>query len=317
MRRTAWPGHSAVLAAVVILVCLISGRSEAQDGADGAAPAEQPAWIIYEEGVHHLRNRDYGEAMQAFRRAIRVRGGAFPEAEAGIGRVFAAENQIELAARQFRRALDQEGFFYVPAQEYLVRYELAELHRNRGVAGRYDYQTALEAVVAEDPSFSDPENQSLRSAYRRTLENDGIDRLLVLYRLEENFARRAHHLLGEHYLASRNFSTAADHLMYATLMVFSTAIEQVRRGDPGYQFETLSGFLNRLKREQAVRAYLSEAAAYRILYHLGTALYGADITSRTPQQIWRIVADQDAAGQWAEMARRQLTDPRSDRYVDY
>ncbi|MFP4483500.1 MAG: hypothetical protein ACLFO1_01455 [Spirochaetaceae bacterium] len=319
MRRSVWPGPQVVLVAVAILACLISGGSHAQDAADGSAEAsqEEPAWIIYEEGVHHLRNREYGEAMQAFRRAISVRGGAFPEAEAGIGRIFSAENQIDLAARQFRRALEQKAFFYVPAQEYVVRYELAELHRNRGVEGRYDYQAALEAIVADDQSFSDRDNRSLRRGYRRTLEDDGVDRLLVLYRLEEDFTRRAHHLLGEHYLAGRNFSTAADHLMYATLMVFSTAIEEVRRGDPGYQFEAVAGFLDRLEREETVRAYLEEAEAYRILYHLATAVYGADISSRTPQDIWAIIAEEDAAGQWARMARRQLDDPRSDRYVDY
>jgi hypothetical protein len=300
------------VAAVVILPLLTGLSVHAQEGSDSSVP-----WIVYEEGVQQLREREYGLAMQSFRRAIQLRGGAFPEAEAGIGRVFAAENTVQLAERQFRRALDQEQFFYVPAEEYAVRYELAALYRNQGTEGRFDYEAALEEIVADNPSFSDPENQNLRAAYLRTLRNEGIDRLLVLYRINENFARRAHHLLGEHFLASRNFDTAAEHLMYATLMVFSTAIEEYRQSNPSYQFETLSGFLSRLNRFDTIRGYLAEADAYRTLYSLATALYGADLAPQTPREIWRILTERPEAGRWGEMASQQLDDPRADRYVDY
>ncbi|NBC28414.1 MAG: hypothetical protein GVY29_00300 [Spirochaetes bacterium] len=301
-----------VVAAVVIPAITNAEPLQGQEGSDSGVP-----WIVYEQGVQQLRERDYGLAMQSFRRAIQLRGGAFPEAEAGIGRVFAAENTVQLAERQFRRALDQEQFFYVPAQEYAVRYELAALYRNRGSEGRFDYEAALKEIVADDPSFSDPDNQNLRSAYLRTLRNDGINRLLVLYRIQENFARRAHHLLGEHFLASRNFDTAAEHLMYASLMVFSTAIEEYRRFNPSYQFETLSGFLSRLGRREEIRSYLEQADAYRTLYSLGTALYGADLARETPREIWRVLADRPEAGRWASLASQQLADPRADRYVVY
>jgi len=301
-----------VVAAVVIPAIINAEPLQGQEGSESGVP-----WIVYEQGVHQLRGRDYGLAMQSFRRAIQLRGGAFPEAEAGIGRVFAAENTVQLAERQFRRALDQEQFFYVPAEEYAVRYELASIYRNRGSEGRFDYEAALKEIVADDPSFSDPDNQNLRSAYLRTLRNDGINRLLVLYRIEENFARRAHHQLGEHFLASRNFVTAAEHLMYAALMVFSTAIEEYRRLNPSYQFETLSGFLSRLGRREDIRSYLEQADAYRTLYSLGTALYGADLGRETPREIWRVLADRGEAGRWASLASQQLADPRADRYVDY
>ncbi len=309
-------------AAVIILIHAVAGLGLAQESAEDAAETaaqaagDGPAWVVYQDGVQQLRARDLGAAMEAFRRAIRLRGSPFPEAEAGIGRVFSAEGQTDLAERQFRRALANSDAFDIPHTAYSVRYELAELYlmqeRNRRA-----YQEILTAIVEDDRSFSADENQSLKRAYRDTLQRAGINRLLVLYRLEENFAGEAHRRLGEHYLESRNMAPAADHLMYATLMIFSTAIAEYRRENPSYEFSTLSDFFARIERHEAIRAYLSRSRLYRILYNLGTSLYGADLGSQTPRQLWRFLAAREDAGRFGRLAGAQLRDPSLERAVVY
>jgi cytochrome c-type biogenesis protein CcmH/NrfG len=284
-----------------------------------AAPGEDPAWVVYEEGVAHLRSRELGAAMESFRRAIRLRGSPFPEAEAGIGMVFSSEGQSQLAERQFRRALDQAQAFDIPHEAYRVRYLLAQLYFDQ-IRNRRAYQETLSSVVEDDASFSAPENESLKEAYRETLIEEGIDRLLVLYRVEENFAREAHRLLGEHYLDSRNADPALEHLLHAVLMIFSTAIDEYRRENPAYEFSTLQDFLERIARHEAILDYLDRSRAYRVLYNLGTAFLGVAPRAETPRDIWRLLVAENLPGGAARErvgrpAQAQLRDPRLDRAI--
>lgn len=300
MTRHRLPALRRIAAATALVIALIG-----VSGASQEAPEAQPPWVIYQEGLQQLRDQELGPALESFRRAIRERGGAFPEAEAGIGRVFAMEGQLDLATQQFRRALDQEAFLYIPAQRYAIRYELAELHDLSGAPRLY--RETLEELVAENPSFSDPENASLRASYLDTLRENGIDRLLVLYRLEENFARQAHALLGYRYLDDQRYDAALEHLTFASLMVFSTVIDELRRFEPEYEFETLSGLFARLERRSRLREYLSgDAEAYRLLFRLADALAGADPQPGTALEIYRFLAETPDAGQWSGAARRRL-----------
>ncbi len=274
----------------------------------------EPAWVTYERGQRALREGEFGEAVRAFRRAIE-RGGPFPEAEAAIGEVYLVEGSLNLAERQFRRAIVQRGALRVPEEEYQLWYRLAEVYRLQ--ENPRAYELALLEIVEDDEWFVSEEYAGEREGYRRVIREEGLDRLLVLYRQRDDFARRAHALLGEHYLRTGNYGRALDHLVFANLKILSEIIETELGRDPGYEFRTVSQLLERVEGRREWQEYIAETGLYRTIYYLGSALYGDDPSLATPQQVWGIIAARRAAGEWGIRAAEQIEDPELEPLIDY
>ncbi|MFP4373454.1 MAG: tetratricopeptide repeat protein [Spirochaetaceae bacterium] len=312
--------------AVVILLAVLSvplpaQETEADPGAEG-----EPAWVTYRQGVHALNARDFGEALRSFRDALATRR-PFPEAEAGLGRVFEADGNWELARRQYQRALELSDHFYVPQEEYVVRYRLADIHRNREMGK--EYQRELEHIVEQNPQFApdhDPE-------YRRLVPNvltrppaedrppePRLDILLRLYRLDENFAFRAHRELGEVYLGSGRDTQAVRQLSFAAVAALSTLVEELRSETYGYEFSTTRRLIADALELERLRRYMGpeETDLFRVLFRLSGALLREDPTSEVPAQIWRLLGEfPDAAGEWAVRAARAIERPETSMNVDY
>ena len=310
--------------AVLILLTVLSVSLFAQE--TGAEAGGEPAWVTYRRGVHALDSRDFGEALRNFRDALAVRR-PFPEAEAGIGRVFEAEGNAQLAGRQYRRALELSDHFYVAEDEYAVRYLLAELHRNRELW--MQYQRELEYIVEQNPQFRpdhDPQYRRLipNVLTRPPLEDrppePRLDILLRLYRLEENFAYRAHRELGEVYLRNGRAAPAVEHLSFAAVAALSTLVDELRAETYGYEFTTTAQLITDALELERLRRYLSSAEAdlFRVLFRLSGALLGEDPTSDVPAGIWQLLRSfPDAAGEWAVRADRAMERPETSMNVDY
>ncbi len=281
--------------------------------ADAAAQSE-PAWVSYERGQQAFRAGEFGEAVRAFRRAIE-HGGPYPEAEAGIGEVYLIEGSLSLAERQFRRAIQQRGALSVPEDEYRLWYRLAEVYRLQ--ENLRAYELSLLEIVENDERFVADEYSGERDGYRRVIREDGLDRLLVLYRQRDDFARRAHALLGEHYLRIGNYTRALEHLLFANLKVLTEIIELERERDPRYEFSAVGELLDRVEPQREWREYLAATGIYRSIYYLGSALYGDDPSLATPWAIWGIVAEREVAGEWALRAQEQIADPELEPLIDY
>ncbi|MFO7780529.1 MAG: hypothetical protein R6W94_02785 [Spirochaetia bacterium] len=312
----------------MILLTVLSVPLLAQE--TGGETDGEPAWVTYRRGVHALDSRNFGEALRNFRDALAVRR-PFPEAEAGIGRVFEAEGNPELARRQYDRALELSDHFYVSEEEYAVRYRLADLHRNS--ESWMEYQRELEYIAGQNPQFRtdhDPEYRRLipNVLTRPPLEDrppePRLDILLRLYRLEENFAYRAHRDLGEVYLRrNRRFAPAVEHLSFATVAALSTLVEELRRDTYGYEFTTTRQLIADALGVERLRRYIGpeQSDLFRVLFRLSGALYGlggAGTPGPVPRQIWDLLqAFPEDGGEWAVRAARAMERPESSMNVDY
>lgn len=305
---------------VVLLIVALSPCLAQEDGGE-------PAWVTYQRGVHAFERKNLGEAVRFFRDALAAQR-PFPEAEAGIGQVFEEEGNIPLAVRQYRRALEQSDAFYIAEDEYAVRYELAELFRNQG---RWmEFEDELLVIAERNPQFN-PDNDP---PYRRLVPNvltrepledrppePRLDILLRLYRLEENFAYRAHRDVGERYLARQVYEPAVEHLSFAAVAALSTLVEELRRDIYDYEFETTAGLIADALAVERLRGYIADTDLFRVLFRLSGALYGHEGAAgpgAVSREIWELVQSfPRAGGLWATRAERAMERPRTALNVDY
>lgn len=273
-----------------------------------AVPAQEsdnslPAWLLLEEGHRRFDDGEFGAALRSYRSAL-AEAGVFPEAELGMARVYAAQADDLLAKRYYRTTLEQEGQLEVAELAYQARLELAELYR-RGREPE-QYEEVLLEIVAEDRMFSAPEEETTRRQMREVLLSEGLDRLLVLYRLEELFSLEAHQRLAAHFLEGGR-DIALDHAMFAVVKILSEAIAAYRERYFDYEYEELLDFLARLEREPRIQNYLSQAGLYRSLYDLGRTVDLYQPRSGVGREILAtLVQIGEPAGRWAGMAQRYL-----------
>ena len=269
------------------------------------ARADLPPWVLYEQGMQLFEQGRYGEALRRFRAAAAERA-PFPEAEIGIGRVFQAEGSLELALRQYETAIEQAFAFEIRETEQLVRYRIADVHRLRGDDRAYVEQ--LTQLANQQDAFSDPALSDRREAYLNVLRTRGLDRLMVLYRVDDDFAHRAHRELGVHLYNQRD-SDALLHLTFAAMQGFTRLVEELRRIEFDYSYSSAAEVLADAREVSHLRQYLERQQFYRTLYYLGLALERDDPASQSALQIWRTLAQLPEAGQWYRSALQRVGGP--------
>ncbi|TVR31875.1 MAG: hypothetical protein EA404_08955 [Spirochaetaceae bacterium] len=269
------------------------------------ARGDLPPWVLYEQGMQLFEQGRYGEALRRFRAAAAERA-PFPEAEIGIGRVFQAEGSLELALRQYETALEQAFAFEVRETEQLVRYRIADVHRLRGDDRAYVDQ--LTQLANQQEAFSDEALAERRAAYLNVLRSRGLDRLMVLYRIDDDFAHRAHRELGIHLYNQRDYD-ALLHLTFAAMQGFTRLVEELRRIEFDYSYSSATEVLADAREVSHLRQYLERQQFYRTLYYLGLALERDDSASQSALQIWRTLAQLPEAGQWYQSALQRVGGP--------
>lgn len=321
----------AVLVLLSTVFCSVTiaqeGREQEQDrgGQEGREQGSgEPAWVVYRRGNEAFDEGRFGDALQRYREALSARR-PFPEAEAGLGKVFEAEGNYSLAERQYKKALRHTDEFYVGEEAYSVRYLLADLYRSQ--QRRKEYEETLASIAEQDPQFSPDHEPPYRNLLPNMLTRDSLedrppeprlDVLLRLYRLEANFAHRAHLELGEALLANGQFSPAVEHLVFASVGALSAIFDQLRRENYDYELESTVSLLEDALSADSLRRFIREAQPFRALYRLGGALWGLDPSSEVPTEVWETVAAfPDAAGVWAARASRAIEDPQRATVVDY
>lgn len=270
-----------------------------------AQPANQdpPAWLALEEGNRSFDRGEFGDALRSYQTAL-AEAGIMPEAELGMARVYAAQADDLLAIRFYRRALEQEGQFDVAELVQQGRYELAEIYRRQRRPEAYE-ETLLN-IVADDVLFTSPAEESTRTQMREVLLSEGVDRLLVLYRLEELFSVEAHQRLAEHYYEGGR-DRALDHAMFAVVKILSEAISTYRDRYFDYEFESVVEFHSRLSRQPLISGYLQDAGLYRTLYYLGLAIDLYQPRSGVARGVMQtLLTLGETAGPWAGRAQRFL-----------
>ncbi len=275
-----------------------------------------PGWLVLEKGKQLFDASEYGDAMYHFRKA-RERLGGSPEAEYWIGRVFEAEGEYSLAARQYQAAIEKRQLLLVPGHELGIRRRVAQIYfTTRDFAG---YESELEAIIAYDSRLRNDETEIVLDPQTigDVLIRRGYDKLLELYRVEDYGALEAYYDLGVYEYRTGFFETAVEHLAFAFAITHTVVINHLIELDPEYRFATLPELLRKANGVRLLVDYLYDVDAFGQIYALAAALYqsGETVKRELAEELWRIVREYDQRDWWSEKAIRQLQSPFTDDFM--
>jgi len=243
----------------------------------------------------------------------------YPEAEYWIGETYLHEGELKLAQNQFQKALALRQLFENPGLATELLYKIAAICRTRQEYN--EMERILQSILAGDNLWSGSGSTEssttsfTRQAMTRTLENNGIERFLMLYRYGNTATVEAHKQLGFYYYASGRHSRAQEHLMFAFLVQNTIIIDEVIRHEYGYAFTTLGDLASEINLYPLLSEYAERNDYYKTAYYLGASLYGNGKTS-SAMGIWNFLAAQNRAGEWQNRARRQLKSPHVERALE-
>jgi hypothetical protein len=280
-------------------------------------------WVLLEKAKALIEDRTgqrMGEALKLLREAIDKQA-LFPEAEIAIADIYYREGALELAKTQFTKVLQPEyrSQLRVPDEAYAVLYRLADIHEQQTEYG--SMENRLLEILRDHPPYAQPEAQRFRTAMLNAYLSRGLDHVLKLYRLEKaNFALSAYARLGWYYYRWGRFEPASImHSLFALDIMLTESVNEIRRFQPLYEFDTLEGFLEIAMRRANVREYLLSEGFIRCAYYLAAATFAAGHPSRAAE-LWRVLADSKAdapeLGQYADLARKQLKSPWVEPYLN-
>jgi tetratricopeptide (TPR) repeat protein len=262
-------------------------------------------WLIYEQGRTAMQKGEYGEALQLFKDAIQS-AGILPEAEMAIGDVYMAEGEFELARREYEKSYNQRNAFDIPETKYEVQYRLARLFEQQELYKQMEDR--LLAIVAEDRHYVETASQRLRSQVEKNYYEQGINHVLLLYRLEESFAANAHAKLGWFYYRTGLSTKAVSHLLFSLIPAASQMAAWLHERDADFQFTTIEVLLAIAATKEDLRAYAAQSGIFETMYYLAAATYAAGFPSQA-SEIWSLIAGSSLSGSFRERARRQLKAP--------
>jgi tetratricopeptide (TPR) repeat protein len=265
------------------------------------------------------REELYGAASASLDLFDRLK--AYPEAEFWIGEVYRVEGSASIAVKQYERALSMTETLKGnlgdnladSALETEMLFRLASFQK---INGNYnEMERRLEQILERDTLWSEEPSSFVRNAMQRTLENEGVDRFLLMYRHQNSVTEKAHRLLAEYFYLSGRHLRAAEHYLFAWLIASTTVIEayQSKLIDE-FRFTTLSAVTSSLSRRPDITAYMNEVEYYKTAYYLGASLYGAG-RENAARSVWNYLAGETNAGEWRVRAQRQLRSPEIEEPV--
>jgi tetratricopeptide (TPR) repeat protein len=263
------------------------------------------SWYTYEQGNAAFSRKEYGEALKFYKDAIGA-AGIFPEAEMGLGDVYLAEGEFDLAKGEYEKAYSQKSAFYVPERKYELLYKMAHLFQEQELYKRMEDR--LGEIVADDRHFAESATSKMRTQVERNYLTKGLDRVLELYTFSDPFALEAHSTLGWFYYRTGRYSQAVSHLLYATITRVSQVNQDLRDSDVDYQFSTLQAALAAVAADKELAAFVAGSDFFKDLYYLA----GSAFANGYPEHavtLWKLIAGQAAAGAWQVKARAQLKKP--------
>jgi tetratricopeptide (TPR) repeat protein len=276
--------------------------------ASHAADLQNQNWLLFEQGNAAFSAREYGHALQLYKDAI-AGAGNFPEAEMAIADVYVEEGEPDLAIKQYQKAYGMRNYFYIPDSQYEVLYKLSRLYISQQSYGLME-QTLL-TITAEDKHFIETDKFILRSQVQQNYLAKGLDRVLMLYVFDDQFAASAHSMLGWYAYRSGRYTQAIQELLFSLISRTSEIVAFLHERDADYNFTTLDDLLALATKSKDAVAFLKEVDFFKDLYYLACATH----TSGYPQSaivLWKKVAASTIAGDYQELAKRQLKSPSTE-----
>jgi hypothetical protein len=176
--------------------------------------------------------------------------------------------------------------------------------------GRYEaMETELLAVLELPAGYP---FERLRDDVARVFRQDGIDRVLVLYRMAGALTARAHSGLAWYYARAGRPAEAVEHALFSIVIVLSRAIDEFRSQQPSFRFEGVSPFLSLAAREADIGEYLAGGTLPADIYSLGVALQALG-DAEGAVRAWHLLAGSPLESAARDLADRQLARPFPER----
>jgi tetratricopeptide (TPR) repeat protein len=263
------------------------------------------AWVLYEQGNTFFSTREYGSALKKYQEAIAAFN-PFPEAEMAIGDVYRQEGELDLAARQYRKAYELKNSFYILEMKYEDMYKLARVYEDQ--RGYKSFEDALKTILLDDKNYNQPSTSHLKEQVESNYYGKGLDFILKLYRFPEKFSVDAHATLGWYYYRSGNFTVSALHLIYSVVYKVSEASRYVLEKNTDFQFTTLGDFFHAIASDKIVVDYFEKSDIYKDLYYLAGSTFKAGYPAHA-RFIWQLLSKSALSGAYADLSTRQLKSP--------
>lgn len=238
---------------------------------------------------------------------------ASAEADLELGLVYKSLQDFVQAEHYLDLALKRRSYLQVPGREYEIRYALAEIYILRGKP--YEYEKSLLEIVSRDRPFVD-QNGALarqREQMRRLVlaGEGGLDKMLQLYRVPDDFSLDAHRRLGLLYLQHQDYEQAYLHLVFAVVKPVSKAMEEIRARDFDYSYTTMADFLAEARDYPEIMDYLRDSGLFESLYNLAQVLPGVQPNYDLPSRaIYRTLAATPEAGPYQAVAAEKIAKRR-------
>jgi len=231
----------------------------------------------------------------------------YPEAEYWLGEVYRMEGEFNIALSQYQKAYDQRSMLENPEFGREILYKIAGIRQLRR---EYTEMSKIyEEILKTDTLWS--RESFNRSNMLRSLETNGVNRFLVLFRHHDPSVEKAHRVMGFYYYNNGRHERSAENLLFAFLIQNTVVIESLLQTQYNYSFSSLSGLMNDIARRRDLLAYLDEVEYFKTMYFLANSLYG--INRRTAaRDIWVFLRD-NTSGEWQGRASSQLANPRMDQ----
>jgi len=270
----------------------------------------------------------------------------YPEAEYWIGEVYRAEGELNLALEQYRKAygmrdlFEDQGFatalLYKITGILMIKQEYSEMTnillsiinnndtlwinaelKDGNIAGAsgngspnlLELQSSAKRDGSSDTRvpYEQASASFARKAMTNTLEKDGVNRFLELYRYNNGKVEQAHRLLGFYYLVSGR-DLAQQHLMFAFLIQNTVIMEEIKRSKFDFTFTSLSVLAEEINKNNLLLSYVNEVEYYKTAYYLGVSLLSGGKSS-IARNFWDFLASVPQAGEWHKRAVSQRQNP--------
>ena len=231
----------------------------------------------------------------------------YPEAEFWLGEVYRMEGEFGISLSQYQKAYEQRALLENPEFDREILYRIAGL---RQVRREYtEMSKVLEDILKKDTLWS--RESFNRSNMLRSLETNGVNRFLVLFRHNEPYVEKAHRTMGFYYYNSGRHERSVENLLFAFLIQNSVVIDALLHSRYNYTFASLSDLMNDIARRRDLLAYLEEIEYFKTMYFLANSLYAVN-RRNVARELWIFLRD-NASGEWRSRALSQLSNPRLDQ----
>jgi len=191
-----------------------------------------PGWILFEKGKYLYEQGDLSSALEMINLSAGD-GVLTPEAIYWVGKIYQAEGDYLLASRRYEEALEDARFLYIPETKWDIYYSLSEIYLNEK---DFDSYEQILLTIFDDEMKRNTEIIRREHSYVQVLKTEGLDKLLLLYRLKLTYSLEASSRLGRFYNSEELWKSALIKNLYPLLTVFTAGIESLISKYPDFSF---------------------------------------------------------------------------------